>query len=175
MGILVLGSKVADEFFAKQDHHALGTLAHQAAVSLARAQLVDRLQGQIHEIQALTKQVIALQERNQKRLSQELHDDVAQDLAFVLRLLEEPVERKLAIHLLRFSEAVLGAANNYRPNYLADYLYELAQIYSTFYQTVPFLKAEEGVRESRVRLCDMVAKVLRTGLDLLGIETPERI
>jgi signal transduction histidine kinase len=91
MGILVLGSKIADEFFAKQDHHALGTLAHQAAVSLARAQLVDRLQGQIHEIQALTKQVIALQERNQKRLSQELHDDVAQDLAFVLRLLEEPV------------------------------------------------------------------------------------
>ena len=92
MGILVLGSKAADEFFTRQDHHALGTLAHQAAVTLARAQLVDRLQGQIHEIQALAKQVISLQERSQQRLSQELHDDVAQDLVFVLRLLEEPME-----------------------------------------------------------------------------------
>jgi len=89
--------------------------------------------------------------------------------------LQEPVERKLAIHLLRFNESVSSAAGNYRPNYLADYLYELAQIYSNFYQTVPFLKADEGIRESRVRLCDLVAKVLRTGLDLLGIETPERI
>ncbi len=91
-GILILGSKVADGFFTKEDHHALGTLAHQAAVAIARAELVDRLQGQIHEIQALAKQVIALQERNQQRLSQELHDDVVQDLVFVLRLLEEPVE-----------------------------------------------------------------------------------
>ncbi len=92
MGILVLGSKTADEFFTKQDRNALGTLAHQAAVTLARAQLVDRLQGQICEIQALSKQVIALQEKSQQRLSQELHDEVTQDLVFVLRLLEEPVE-----------------------------------------------------------------------------------
>jgi signal transduction histidine kinase len=120
MGILVLGSKIADEFFAKQDHHALGTLAHQAAVSLARAQLVDRLQGQIHEIQALTKQVIALQERNQKRLSQELHDDVAQDLAFVLRLLEEPVE----IHSPR---KIIGARDviQHALDRLRDLMFEL--------------------------------------------------
>ena len=91
-GILILGNKVADGFFTKEDHHALGTLAHQAAVAIARGELVDRLQGQIHEIQALANQVIALQERNQQRLSQELHDDVVQDLVFVLRLLEEPVE-----------------------------------------------------------------------------------
>lgn len=91
-GLLILGNKLADGFFTKADHHALGTLAHQAAVALARAELVDRLQGQIHEIQALAQQVIALQERNEQRLSQELHDDVVQDLVFVLRLLEEPVE-----------------------------------------------------------------------------------
>ena len=58
---------------------------------------------------------------------------------------------------------------------LTDYLYELAQTYSTFYQNVPFLKAEEGIRESRVRLCGAVASVLGKGLELLGIETPERI
>jgi arginyl-tRNA synthetase len=58
---------------------------------------------------------------------------------------------------------------------LADYLYELAQLYSSFYQNVPFLKAEEGVRESRMRLCGAVADVLRQGLELLGLETPERI
>ena len=89
--------------------------------------------------------------------------------------LTEPIERRLAVHLLRFGETVVSAARNYRPNYLADYLYALAQLYSTFYQTVPFLKAEEGLRESRVRLCGKVALVLRQGLELLGIETPDRI
>jgi arginyl-tRNA synthetase len=58
---------------------------------------------------------------------------------------------------------------------LADYLFDLAQLYSRFYQNVPFLKADEGVRESRVRLCNLVARTLRTGLQLLGIETPDRI
>jgi arginyl-tRNA synthetase len=89
--------------------------------------------------------------------------------------LTEPVERRLAVRLIRFGETVVQAASAYRPNYLADYLYDLAQVYSSFYQTVPFLKADEGVRESRVRLCDLVAKTLRLGLTLLGIETPDRI
>ena len=90
-------------------------------------------------------------------------------------LLQEPIERKLAAHLLRFGETVISAARTYRPNYLADYCYALAQLYSSFYQNVPFLAADEGVRESRVRLCDLVARTLRQGLDLLGIETPDRI
>jgi arginyl-tRNA synthetase len=89
--------------------------------------------------------------------------------------LKEPVERRLALRLLRFADVVLDAAMNGRPNYLADYLYDLAQVYSSFYQNVPFLKAEEGLRESRVRLCDLVARILRQGLDLLGISTPDRI
>ena len=87
----------------------------------------------------------------------------------------EPVERLLAIRLLRFADVLTRAANQYRPNLLADYLFELAQLYSSFYQNVPFLKAEEGVRESRVRLCGLVNRTLRTGLNLLGIETPDRI
>jgi arginyl-tRNA synthetase len=90
-------------------------------------------------------------------------------------VITEPLERRLATRLLRFPDVVIRAADNYRPNILCDYLFDLAQVYSTFYQTVPFLKAEEGVRESRVRLCDLVARTLRTGLSLLGIETPDRI
>jgi arginyl-tRNA synthetase len=87
----------------------------------------------------------------------------------------DPLERALALRLLRFGDAVLLAARAYRPSVLADYLFDLAQSYSAFYQNVPFLKAEDGVRESRVRLCLAVAAVLRQGLALLGIETPERI
>jgi arginyl-tRNA synthetase len=89
--------------------------------------------------------------------------------------LGEPVERELAVKLVRFAETVQRAAETYKPSVLADYLYELAQLYSSFYQNVPFLKAPEGVRESRVRLCGVVAKVLRLGLNLLGIQTPERV
>ncbi len=89
--------------------------------------------------------------------------------------IEHQIERRLAIKLSRFPAAIRAAAENYRPNILADYLYDLAQIYSSFYQNVPFLKAEEGVRESRIRLCRSAASTLKQGLNLLGIETRERI
>ena len=89
--------------------------------------------------------------------------------------LEEPVERALCLRVAQFPDAVTQACEAYRPNILTDYLFDLAQTYSTFYQNVPFLKAPEGVRESRVQLCAAVARVLGKGLDLLGIETPERI
>jgi arginyl-tRNA synthetase len=87
----------------------------------------------------------------------------------------EAVERALCVHVLRFPETVMRAAQAYKPSTLADYLYELAQLYSSFYQNVPFLKAEEGVRESRVLLCGAVARVLKQGLELLGLEAPDRI
>jgi len=90
-------------------------------------------------------------------------------------VLIDPVERLLANRLLRFPDALSRAANQYRPNLLADYLFELAQLYSRFYQNVPFLKADEGIRESRVRLCGLVFRTLKTGLNLLGIDTPDRI
>jgi arginyl-tRNA synthetase len=87
----------------------------------------------------------------------------------------EPVERVLALALVRFPETLIRAVESSKPSLLADYLYNLAGTYSTFYQNVPVLKAEAGVRESRVRLGGAVADVLRTGLNLLGIEAPERI
>ena len=90
-------------------------------------------------------------------------------------IIEHELERRIAIKLSRFPAAIRAAAGNHRPNILADYLYELAQVYSSFYQNVPFLKADEGVRESRIRLCRATAATLKQGLDLLGIETPERI
>ena len=90
-------------------------------------------------------------------------------------VLGEEVERRLAILLTRFGDVLVTATNACRPNYLADYLYDLSQVYSAFYQNVPFLKAQDGVRESRIRLCDLVARTLRTGLALLGISSPDRI
>jgi len=89
--------------------------------------------------------------------------------------LGEPIERRLAIRLARFPDVILDAVRACKPNVLCDYLFDLAQTYSSFYQNVPFLKAEEGVRESRVRLCDLTARTIQQGLRLLGIETLERI
>ena len=89
--------------------------------------------------------------------------------------LDTPQARRLALRLARYPDAVRDAAEQEKPSLLADALYDLSQAYSSFYQNVPFLKADAGLRESRVRLCDLAAKVLRHGLDLLGIETPERI
>ncbi|MCX7590644.1 MAG: arginine--tRNA ligase, partial [Kiritimatiellae bacterium] len=99
--------------------------------------------------------------------------------AFDLRLhpvnFSLPLERTIALKVARFPETVVQAAETYRPNLLADHLYDLAQTYNSYYQNVPFLKSPEGIRESRVRLCGIVARVLRTGLRLLGIDTPDRI
>ena len=90
-------------------------------------------------------------------------------------VLTEEQERRLALKLTRFALAVKTAARLNRPSVIADYLYDLSQAYSSFYQNVPFLKADEGPRESRIRLCALTAAVLKKGLSLLGIETPERI
>lgn len=89
--------------------------------------------------------------------------------------LDSPHARRLALRLARYPDAVLAAADQEKPSLLADALYDLAQAYSSFYQNVPFLKAEAGIRESRVRLCALAARVLRHGLALLGIDTPDRI
>ena len=84
-------------------------------------------------------------------------------------------EKALALHLLQYPNAVQRAGDLCKPSVLADYLYQLSQLYSSFYQSSPVLKAEPEVRDSRIRLCDDVSKVLRGGLTLLGIPTPERI
>jgi arginyl-tRNA synthetase len=67
------------------------------------------------------------------------------------------------------------AAEAYKPSVLADYLFQTAQLYSSFYQNAPILKSEEAVKQVRLRLCALFGKVLKAGLNLLGIETPSHI
>ena len=86
-----------------------------------------------------------------------------------------PAEKRLALQLLEFPGAVVRAAEAYKPSVLADYLFQTAQLYSTFYQSSPILKSEPEVRAARLRLCVLFGKVLSTGLGLLGIDTPRHI
>ncbi len=84
-------------------------------------------------------------------------------------------EKRLALQLLEFPGAGTRAAEAYKPSVLADYLFQTAQLYSSFYQNSPILKSEEAVKVARLRLCAIFGEVLSTGLGLLGIETPRRI
>ena len=87
-----------------------------------------------------------------------------------------PSERALSLQLLRFSEALEGVMTEYRPNVLTDYLFATAQTFSTFFQECPVLRApDEEIRTSRFLLCDLTARVISTGLDLLGIKTCEQM
>jgi arginyl-tRNA synthetase len=87
----------------------------------------------------------------------------------------EPAERKLGLRICQFAEIVPTILNDFRPNVLANYLYELANDFHSFYEACPVLKAEEPVRSSRLALAEATGRVLRKGLDLLGIKVPERM
>ena len=88
----------------------------------------------------------------------------------------EPAERALAVELLRFGEALDRVAAEYKPNHLTAYLFDLAQRFAEFFEQCPVLKADdEATRTSRLRLCDLVARTLEKGLELLGIQTVERM
>lgn len=91
-------------------------------------------------------------------------------------VLSTPAERALGLELLCFGEAIDLALDDYRPNQLTNYLFELANRYSAFYEQCPVLKAEtEGLRQSRLLLCDLTARTIRQGLELLGIEVVEKM
>ncbi len=91
-------------------------------------------------------------------------------------LLTGPEERALCLQLNRFAEAVGGVVRDDRPNILTEYLYGLAGAFTTFYDKCPVLKAEnEEVRRSRLVLCDLTARTIAKGLDLLGIAVSERM
>ena len=97
------------------------------------------------------------------------------DLSAVPFRIESQYEKRLALQLLEFPGAVVRAAEAYKPSVLADYIFQTAQLYSSFYQNSPVLKSEESVRLSRLKLCTLFGEVLKKGLELLGIETPKRI
>ena len=91
-------------------------------------------------------------------------------------LLDSPAERALALELLRFSEALDLAVADYRPNQLTAYLFDLANRYSTFFEQCPVLRAEsEPLRQSRLLLCDLTARTIQKGLELLGIRVVEKM
>ena len=90
--------------------------------------------------------------------------------------LHEPAERLLALMLLRYPAMVRGVAESLEPHRICTYLYELSNLFNGFYQACPVLKAEDpALRSSRLRLCDLVRRIIADGLDLLGIEAPSRM
>ena len=89
--------------------------------------------------------------------------------------LSAPEEIALAKHLLNFGLTLEAVADEYRPNFLCNYLYALAGRFTAFYENCPVLKSEGPTRLSRLTLCDLTSKVLKQGLDVLGIETLEQM
>jgi arginyl-tRNA synthetase len=90
--------------------------------------------------------------------------------------LNDPAERKLALHLCRFPEAIAAVEQEYRPNLLTQYLFDLANSFSTFYDACPVMKEPDStVRASRLKLVQLTGRVIRQGLSLLGIQACEQM
>ncbi len=90
--------------------------------------------------------------------------------------LGSPAERSLALQLNRFPEALGDVVTDYRPNLLTQYLFETANRFTDFYEKCPVLKeADPAIRTSRLQLCDLTARVLKQGLNLLGIQVVDRM
>jgi arginyl-tRNA synthetase len=88
---------------------------------------------------------------------------------------DQPAERALVLHLLRFAETVQAVGESLEPHRLCNYLYDLATRYHQFFEQCPVLKSEGELREQRLGLCKYTALVLERGLSLLGIEIVERM
>nr|WP_279036778.1 arginine--tRNA ligase [Snodgrassella alvi] len=87
--------------------------------------------------------------------------------------LNEAMEQQLAVELLKFEDVLDSVANTSYPHYLAAYLYQIATLFSRFYEACPILKADEATRNSRLQLTSLTGKTLQQGLALLGIDTLE--
>ena len=87
----------------------------------------------------------------------------------------EAQEKVLALAVLGFDSAVADTLEKYSPHRLCTYLYDLATAFTAFYEHCPVLKADDAVRESRLALCDLTARVMDRGLGLLGIDAPEQM
>jgi arginyl-tRNA synthetase len=89
----------------------------------------------------------------------------------------EPQEKALALKILQLEDVLDAVISECMPNLLCNYLYELASLYMTFYEACPILKdgIDTQIRDSRLALCALISKTLKQGLDILGIETMERM
>ena len=90
-------------------------------------------------------------------------------------VLTDEAEKALVLKLAQFAEVVPTILDDFRPNALAAYLYEVATTYHQFWEACPVLKVEGDVRHTRLALCELTGQVLRRGLALLGIRTTERM
>jgi arginyl-tRNA synthetase len=85
-------------------------------------------------------------------------------------------EKELIKQLADFPEITAEAAKEYSPALIANYTYDLVKMYNSFYQSVSIFKEEnEAIKQMRLHLSQMVGKVIKTGMQLLGIEVPERM
>jgi arginyl-tRNA synthetase len=89
--------------------------------------------------------------------------------------LEAPEELALAKQLLNFGGVLEAVADDSRPNFLCNYLYEVAGAFAKFYEACPVLKSEGDTRASRLALCDLTGRVLKQGLEVLGIEVLDQM
>ena len=86
------------------------------------------------------------------------------------------VERELAVELLRFPQTVVKSYESYRPNIIADYLFDIAKLFNNFYNSNSILKEEnKKVMDARILLAEKTAFILKEGLGLLGINTVDRM
>jgi arginyl-tRNA synthetase len=89
--------------------------------------------------------------------------------------LESPFELALAKHILRLGEIIELVARELKPHHLCAYLYEMATRFSGFFENCPVIQSEPAIRASRLALCDLTARTLELGLDLLGIDHPDQM
>ena len=90
-------------------------------------------------------------------------------------VLESPFELALAKHIFRLPDVLEQVSNELKPHHLTSYLYDLSSRFSAFFENCPVLKSEEPARSSRLALCDLTARTIALGLELLGIEHPEQM
>jgi arginyl-tRNA synthetase len=89
--------------------------------------------------------------------------------------LDAPQERALALALVQLEGTLDRAADACHPHRVCTYLYDVASAFTSFYEACPVLKSEGATRASRLALCDVTARTLALGLDLLGISAPDQM
>ncbi|MBU4283824.1 MAG: arginine--tRNA ligase, partial [Nanoarchaeota archaeon] len=92
-----------------------------------------------------------------------------------LSLLKEKEETELIKLLGKFPDVVENAASSYKPSLISRYLLDLSQAFNEFYHIHQILKEREELKNTRILLIDSIRQVLKNGLNLLGIEAPERM
>lgn len=110
-----------------------------------------------------------------RSIFRKLENPIEEEISYQKLAPTEPAEIQLARMLVRYGDTVKVVLDDFRPNLLATYLLETARAFHSFFEACPVLKAEPEVRASRLALTDLTSQVLKSGLNLLAIEVPERM